>query len=93
MIIDHLDKNNLHHAYLIEGDRNEILPQILKFTEDLGIKTSGNPDFCQIIIDNFKTEEALNLRGMASESGFTEALSAQAGVPRVLSKTWRSLCH
>jgi hypothetical protein len=23
-----VDKNNLHHAYLLEGDKNEIIPQV-----------------------------------------------------------------
>ena len=29
MIIKHLDKENLHHAYLIEGNHLEIVPEIL----------------------------------------------------------------
>ena len=57
MIFQHLDKNNLHHAYLIEGMRDEIIPEILVWLESLGVKTSANPDFCQILIDNFKKEE------------------------------------
>ena len=71
MITDHIDKNNLHHAYLIEGAREEIIPEVLEYVENLGIKTSGNPDFCQIVIDNFKIDEALNLRSMGSEKAFT----------------------
>jgi len=68
---EHLDKNNLHHAYLIEGKREEILPDIFSFMETLDISTSGNPDFCEIQIDNFKIDEALNLRSMADEKSFT----------------------
>jgi DNA polymerase III delta prime subunit len=71
MISKHLDKNNLHHAYLIEGAREEIVPEIFAFCEDLNIKTSGNPDFCRIAIDNFKIEEAFSLRSMSSDKGFT----------------------
>jgi len=70
-ISKHLDKNNLHHAYLIEGAREEIVPEVLAFCESLDIKTSGNPDFCQITIDNFKIDEALSLRGMSSDKGFS----------------------
>ena len=72
MLSKHLDKNNLHHAYLIEGDREKVVPEILKFCESLDIKTSGNPDLCHISIDNFKIEEALNLRGMGSNKGFSQ---------------------
>src|SRR3989338_6960570 len=71
MISKHLDKNNLHHAYLIEGDREKIVPEILQFCESLDIKTSGNPDFCNITIDNFKMEEALNLRSLSNDKGFS----------------------
>ena len=70
MIFQHLDKNNLHHAYLIEGMRDEIIPEILVWLESLGVKTSANPDFCQILIDNFKKEEAMDLRSMGSEKSF-----------------------
>ena len=71
MISRHLDKNNLHHAYLIEGARDEIVPEILAFCENLNIKTSGNPDFCHIIIDNFKIDEAFDLRSMSSSKSFS----------------------
>lgn len=67
----HLDKKNLHHAYLIEGDRDEVVPEILIFLKSLDIKTLGNPDFCHISIDSFKMEEALNLRSVGSERGFS----------------------
>ncbi len=67
----YLDQKNLHHAYLIEGAREEIVPEILKFINKLGIKTSGNPDFCEISVDSFKIDEALYLRSMGSEKGFT----------------------
>lgn len=71
MISKHLNKDNLHHAYLIEGAREEIVSEILAFCENLNIKTSGNPDFCQIIIDNFKIDEAFALRAMSSDKGFS----------------------
>lgn len=70
-IFEHLDKNNLHHAYLIEGAREEIAPLIFEFMNDLGILTSSNPDFCQITIDSFKMEDALALRAMGYQKGLT----------------------
>jgi DNA polymerase III delta prime subunit len=71
MTLNHLDKNNFHHAYLIEGRREEILLDIFSFMETSGIETSGNPDFYQVHIDNFKMDEALELRSMAEERSFT----------------------
>ena len=73
MLSKHLNKNNLHHAYLIEGNRREILPEILGFWEGLNIKTLGNPDFSQIVIDNFKIDEAFELRAMSTNKGFSTA--------------------
>ena len=71
MFLEHLDKNNLHHAYLIEGARKEIIPEILKFLKTLGINTVGNPDFVNISIDNFKIDEAFSLRAMSADKSFS----------------------
>jgi DNA polymerase III delta prime subunit len=73
MILENLDKNNLHHAYLIEGARDEIVPEVIKFLKTLGINTIGNPDFTQISIDNFKIDEAFNLRSMSTDKSFFSA--------------------
>ncbi len=70
-LINHLDKNNLHHAYLIEGAREEIVPELFKFIESLGVKTSANPDFCHISMDSFKIEDARNLKSVEYEKGFS----------------------
>ncbi len=71
MILEHLDKKNLHHAYLIEGTREEIVPIILKFSEELGVK-SGSADFIHITVDGFKIDEAFNLRKMGAERSFSD---------------------
>jgi len=73
MIIENLDKDNLHHAYLIEGERLEIVPEILKFLDVLKVKTVGNPDFINISIDNFKIDEAFDLRSMSTDKSFSSA--------------------
>ena len=70
-ISEHLYKNNLHHAYLIQGRQDEVMLEILAFLESFGIKTSGNPDFCHISIDNFKIDEAFNLRSFGYEKSFS----------------------
>lgn len=71
LIKKHFEKNNMHHAYLIEGDRGKIIPEIFSFCESLGIKTFGNPDFCQITVDNFKIDEAFDLRAMSTDKSFS----------------------
>ncbi len=70
-ILKHLDKNNLHHAYLIEGACDEIVSEIIRFCESINIKTSSNPDFVNISIDNFKIDEAFDLRAMSTNKGFS----------------------
>ncbi len=69
--LDSLDKKNLHHAYLIEGAREEIVPELLGFIESLGVATSGNPDFYQISFDSFKIDDARNLKSMGQEKSFS----------------------
>jgi DNA polymerase III delta prime subunit len=71
MILENLDKNNLHHAYLIEGTREEIVPEIIKFLKDSGVNVVGNPDFININIDNFKIDEAFDLRAMSANKSFS----------------------
>ena len=63
----HLDKENLHHAYLIEGAREEILPEIFKFVQSLGVETSNNSDFLNIATDSLKIEDARNIKSFSVE--------------------------
>lgn len=80
MIQEHFDKNNLHHAYLIEGKKEEIIPDILKFLESIKIKTIGNPDFVQINQDSFKITNARILKIESIEKGISNNLpTGQAG--------------
>jgi DNA polymerase III delta prime subunit len=72
-IIQHLDKDNLHHAYLIEGARDEVVPAIFDFFKDLGIKTVGNSDFIHINLDSFKIEDARNLKSYGMQKGLSSA--------------------
>jgi len=71
LISKYLDKDNLHHAYLIEGEKDGIVGEIEEFLKSLGINTIGNPDFIHITIDNLKIDEAFNLRAMSSNKSFS----------------------
>lgn len=77
MIKDHLSKDNLHHAYLIEGEKEEILAELFDFMAKIGIKTSGNPDFCVITLDSFRIEDARNLKSFGSERSISPDLSRE----------------
>ncbi|MFA5931894.1 MAG: hypothetical protein WC793_00750 [Candidatus Paceibacterota bacterium] len=70
-ISQHLDKNNLHHAYLIEGVSDVVSLEIIEFLKSLGIDTVGNPDFVHIQLDSFKIEDARNLKSYANQKSFS----------------------
>lgn len=72
LIKQHLHKKDLHHAYLIEGKKEVVLPEILGFLKDVNITLSNNPDLVEISIDNFKIDEAFVLKAMSAERGITE---------------------
>jgi DNA polymerase III delta prime subunit len=67
LIFQNLDKNNLHHAYLIEGDRDVVLPEIFAFIEELGVKTNNNGDFSHIMSDSFRVDDARALKAFSGE--------------------------
>ena len=71
MISRHLDKNNLHHAYLIEGRREETVKEITDFVKNLGVNTNTNPDFINISVDSFKIEDARNLKSLGNEKSLS----------------------
>lgn len=64
-----MDRDNLHHAYLFEGTREEAMPEIIRLMKELGIKTAGNPDFLEIAMDTMKIEDARNLRAYSLTKG------------------------
>ena len=70
-IKEHLNKNNSHHAYLIEGRREDALGAIFDFTGNLGISVLGNPDFMHISVDTFKMEHARELKSKISEKSIS----------------------
>ncbi|HWA32335.1 MAG TPA: hypothetical protein VG694_02710 [Candidatus Paceibacterota bacterium] len=71
-IENYINKENLHHAYLIEGTAESVFPELEALLNKIKFKTSGNPDFVRIIVDSFKIDDARNLKAMASERGLTE---------------------
>ena len=69
--IKDLNKERLHHAYLIEGDRENSLKEVLEFINNLGIETIANADVSQVSTDSFKIEDARNLKSLVLERGFS----------------------
>lgn len=73
MFEGHLDKNKLHHAYLIEGAKEEVLPHVFKFLDEIGVSIVANPDFHHITLDSIKIEDARNLKSKTGEMAGTNS--------------------
>lgn len=65
-----LDKNNLHHAYLIKTDTG-FLDDFLSYLESLDLKTKGNPNFYLVKTDNFSIEDARDVKAFQGELAST----------------------
>jgi len=64
-------KDNLHHAYLVEGIYEEIFPQIIKFFENsLNFSTKNNPDFWQGEFDTFGIDDGRRINDLQSKKSF-----------------------
>lgn len=59
-----MDKDRLHHAYLLEGEREKIISEILELMRELRIETVGNPDYLELTLDSFKIDDARELRAL-----------------------------
>lgn len=70
-ILSNLNKSNLHHAYLIEGAREEVVAEIKDFVASLGVKILANQDFSHIEVDSFKVDDARNLKSLGGERGIS----------------------
>ena len=65
-----LDKNNLHHAYLIKTDTG-FLDEFLNYLETIDIHTKGNPNFNLIQTDNFSIDDARDVKAFQGELAST----------------------
>jgi hypothetical protein len=66
--------DNLHHGYLIVGDRGENKKSFFDFLENkLKIKTIGNPDFSFFDFNTLTIDEARDLAIMQTRKGFGQA--------------------
>jgi len=70
MFKNYIYKDNLHHAYLLENDK-DIIPLLLQyFKESLDYNIIANKDFYLHIYDNFKISNAKEILQIKSEKSF-----------------------
>lgn len=73
LLVDAHKKNALFHAYLIEGEKETVLPELFSFFEKtLKVPTKGNPDFYFREFDNFGINDGRALQILASRKAVTE---------------------
>jgi hypothetical protein len=67
-----IDRNNLHHAYLILGSKTDGEVYLASVLENLGLKEAGNPDFLSYRLESFDIESAREVKDKAREKPFGE---------------------
>lgn len=66
-------KENLHHAYCIEGDKAEAIREVKKFLEtELNLSVLGNPDVLFLEYDTFTINDGRVISEMAIKKPFGE---------------------
>ncbi|OGZ07953.1 MAG: hypothetical protein A3C93_06465 [Candidatus Lloydbacteria bacterium RIFCSPHIGHO2_02_FULL_54_17] len=63
------EKDRLHHAYVVEAQRDEGLVALRALIESFGVKTRGNPDFYEHVEDVFHLKHAQKVRTEQSFRG------------------------
>lgn len=78
-LFEHYKKTGyLHHAYIIEGQKREILPLLLPvFEQQMGIRIRGNPDFTILEYQSLGIDESRELSLRQSRAGFGESAPGQ----------------
>ncbi len=70
MLQKHIQKENLHHAYLLSGDMKNILENLFSLLSDFGIKIQKNPDFHLLSYDTLKIDDARHVKSLAENRSF-----------------------
>lgn len=68
-----LNKENLHHAYLLEGEKEEIFQKLLRFLEkDLRFSVKRNLDFWSGDFDSFGIDNSREIKDFQSRKAINE---------------------
>ncbi len=70
-LIDSLQFESLHHAYIIEGDATVLVPEIGAFLQNAGITIVGNPDYTVLAYETFKVEDSAILKSLHAGKSMT----------------------
>lgn len=67
----HLQKDKLHHAYLLEGVKENIWTDLSLYLEKIGIQKNGNPDFYELNYSTFKMADAVYLKSFTDKKSLS----------------------
>lgn len=71
--LEQIDTNNLHHGYLIVGEREVVKSDLFGFLEKkLNVETQGNPDFLYFDFNTLAIDEARDIARMQERKAFGE---------------------
>lgn len=70
MLEKHIQKENLHHAYLLAGDINNTLENLYSLLTNFGIKIEQNPDFHLLSYDTLKIDDARSIKSLSENKSF-----------------------
>ncbi len=65
--MDNINPENLHHAYLLLGNRKDNHGGVVSLLEAAGVSMQSNPDFISIEMDTFRIDDARTLKTFALE--------------------------
>jgi|SRR6185436_365781 len=60
--LSHIDLNSLHHAYLIEGESEFVIPILLNHISSWGVAVEGNPDLSALAYEGLSIDDARNIK-------------------------------
>ncbi len=80
-LVDSYKKSkNLHHAYFLVGDREEVFLKLKDFLEkNIEVKTSSNPDFWHGKFNTLKIDEARDITESSGRKSFESSPSTSSG--------------
>ncbi len=70
MLQKHIQKENLHHAYLLSGEVSSLLDNLISLLNNFGIQIQRNPDFHLLSYDTLKIDDARHVKSLAENKSF-----------------------
>ncbi len=84
--LNSLTSDTLHHAYILLGQRDVVVPKIFTLLERLNLPTKGNQNFSHQEFDSFTIEDGRNLK-------MSQSIRASAGDKKIFIYSISAFTH